>query len=233
VAETTADRLGTGDGVAELSGGEHPYAGLVRGSAGPALFFIRLYEHFGDPALLDYAEVALRQDLRRCIVVDDGSMHVNEGWRSMPYLADGSVGIGLVLADYLGHRDDERFAAAAGAIDRAARCAFYIEPGLFWGRAGMILYLSRLHGPGAAVEDAAVAPHIRRLAWHASSYEGHLAFPGEELLRLSMDLATGTAGVLLALGAALHDAPVELPFLRSAGGAERGPQPVLTTVGGR
>jgi hypothetical protein len=233
VAETTADRLGTGDGVAELSGGEHPYAGLVRGSAGPALFFIRLYEHFGDPALLDYAEVALRQDLRRCIVVDDGSMHVNEGWRSMPYLADGSVGIGLVLADYLSHRDDERCAAAAAAIDRAARCAFYIEPGLFWGRAGMILYLSRPHGPGAGAEDAAVAAHIRRLAWHASSYQGHLAFPGEELLRLSMDLATGTAGVLLALGAALHDAPVELPFLRSAGGAERGSQRVLTTAGGR
>jgi len=28
-----------------------------------------------------------------------------------------------------------------------------------------------------------------------------------------MDLGTGTAGVLLALGAALHDEPVHLPFL--------------------
>jgi hypothetical protein len=28
-----------------------------------------------------------------------------------------------------------------------------------------------------------------------------------------MDLATGTAGVLLALGAALRDEPVHLPFL--------------------
>jgi hypothetical protein len=45
------------------------------------------------------------------------------------------------------------------------------------------------------------------------SYRGHLAFPGNQLLRLSMDLATGTAGVLLALGAALHDEPVHLPFL--------------------
>jgi hypothetical protein len=45
------------------------------------------------------------------------------------------------------------------------------------------------------------------------SYEGHLAVPGDQLLRLSMDLATGTAGVLLAAGAALHDRPVHLPFL--------------------
>ena len=32
-------------------------------------------------------------------------------------------------------------------------------------------------------------------------------------MRLSMDLASGTAGVMLALGAALHDEPVHLPFL--------------------
>jgi hypothetical protein len=35
-------------------------------------------------------------------------------------------------------------------------------------------------------------------------------------MRLSMDLASGTAGVMLALGAALHDEPVQLPFLASS-----------------
>ena len=33
------------------------------------------------------------------------------------------MGIGLVLADYLAHREDERFAAAATAIRPAAACA--------------------------------------------------------------------------------------------------------------
>jgi serine/threonine protein kinase len=229
VAEIVADRLGDEDSVPELSGGDHPYAGLVRGSSGPALLFLRLYEHFGDPVLLDYAETALRQDLRRCMVRDDGTMDVNEGWRTMPYLADGSVGIGFVLADYLTYREDERFSAAADAIRKSAECAFYIEPGLFWGRAGMVLYLSRAHAPAAAARDAIVASHIRRLAWHAMTYKGHLAFPGEELLRLSMDLATGTAGVLLALGAALHDEPVGLPFLPAGTPADRGSEFVLTT----
>jgi serine/threonine protein kinase len=233
VAQVLADRLGDEDSVAELSGGEHPHAGLVRGSSGPALLFLRLYEHFGDPALLDCARTALRQDLRRCIMRDDGAMDVNEGWRTMPYLADGSVGIGLVLCDYLAHREDERFFGAAAAIRRTAECPFYIEPGLFWGRAGMILCLSRAHPPATAAQDPIVASHIRRLAWHSTTYKGHLAFPGEELLRLSMDLATGTAGVLFAMGAALHDEPVELPFLPAARVAERGAEPVLTTVEGR
>ena len=233
VAEILADRLGDEDSVARRSGGDHPHAGLTRGSAGPALLFVRLYEHFGDPVLLDFARTALGQDLRRCVVRVDGAMDVDEGWRTMPYLADGSVGVGLVLDDYLRHREDERFSAAAAAIGRTAACAFYIEPGLFWGRAGMILYLSRAHRPAAAAQDPLVASHVRRLAWHALTYEGHLAFPGEELLRLSMDLATGTAGVLLALGAALHDAPVGLPFLAATASVERGAKPVLTTTEGR
>ncbi len=209
VAQAVADRLGDQDAVGEVSGGSHPYAGLMRGSAGPALLFLRLYEQLGQPALLDLARTALRQDLRRCLVRDDGSMEVNEGWRSMPYLADGSVGIGLVLDQYLAHRNDDQFVEAAGRIRRTTRYPFYIQSGLFHGRASMILYLSNGHQP----RDHSVTDQIRRLAWHAIGYQGCAAFPGEQLLRLSMDLATGTAGVLLAVGAALHSAPVHLPFL--------------------
>jgi hypothetical protein len=77
----------------------------------------------------------------------------------------------------------------------------------------MILHLSHEHPTGSAVQDSMIAAHIRRLAWHAIDYQGYPAFPGEELLRLSMDLATGNAGVLLAVGAALHPEPVHLPFL--------------------
>lgn len=111
-----------------------------------------------------------------------------------------------VIDDYLAHRTDDRFAEAREGIRRAARSVYYAQSGLFSGRAGMLLHLARQGDPQAAA-------HVRDLAWHAVSYEGGLAFPGENLLRLSMDLGTGTAGVLLALGAAMHDRPVHLPFL--------------------
>src|SRR5260370_42239540 len=67
--------------------------------------------------------------------------------------------------------------------------------------------------PPPRQRDPRTAMHVRDMAWHALSYGGGLAFPGENLLRMSMDLGTGTAGVLLALGAARHDDPVHLPFL--------------------
>lgn len=43
-------------------------------------------------------------------------------------------------------------------------------------------------------------------------------------MRLSMDLAEGTAGVLLAVGAALADEPVYLPFLEPLTADERIPR---------
>jgi serine/threonine protein kinase len=207
-AALAADRLGDVDSVPEISGGQHPHAGLCRGSSGPALFFLRLYEATGDATHLDLAATALRQDLRRCVTRPDGAMEVNEGWRTMPYLAEGSVGIGLVLDHYLRHRPDQEFQDASAAIARAARSPMYVQPGLFAGRAGIVAYL-------AARRDPELSAQVRRLAWHALSYGGGLAFPGEQLLRLSMDLGTGTAGVLLAMAMARRERPVSLPLLDS------------------
>ncbi|HEY3144509.1 MAG TPA: class III lanthionine synthetase LanKC [Acidimicrobiales bacterium] len=212
--QQVADRLGGVEDVAETSGGAHPFAGLMRGSAGRALLFMRMYERTGEPNLLDHAATALRQDLRRCVRRDkDGQLHVNEGHRTLPYLALGSAGIGLVLGRYLTHRADDELAAAAHDIHGAACSLFYVQAGLFNGRAGMVLYLSRTRRRPDAPTDPDLADQVSRLGWHALRYQGHLAFPGDQLLRLSMDLATGGAGVLLALGSALHDRPVHLPFL--------------------
>jgi serine/threonine protein kinase len=195
-------------GAAAVSGGRQPRAGLTHGWTGPALFFLRMYERTGDTTLLDRALTAIRQDLHRCVIRPDGAMEVNEGWRTMPYLAHGSAGIGIVIDQLLRHRNDERLAEASAAISLAAQSPFYAQSGLFAGRAGIIRYLA-----GRDPEGEQLSTQIRNLAWHAVPFRERLAFPGDQLLRLSMDLATGSAGVLLALGAALHDEVADLPFL--------------------
>ncbi|MFD8865728.1 class III lanthionine synthetase LanKC [Streptomyces sp. NPDC059590] len=209
-ARLLADRQAGG---ARLTGRR---AGLLHGASGPALLFLRLYEHSGDPALLDLAATALRQDLDRCVPDRHGTLLVDEGFRTMPYLGAGSVGIGMVLDSWLAHRADDDFEAARGSIAAAASLRYYAQPGLFNGRAGMVLHLGRTTTPDLAPER--LAAQIASLGWYAVRYQGHLAFPGEQMMRLSMDLATGTAGCLLALGAACappprSGEPVGLPFL--------------------
>ncbi|GGS71675.1 class III lanthionine synthetase LanKC [Nonomuraea spiralis] len=202
-----ADRLGGPDDVPTISGGSNPRAGLMYGSSGPALLFLHAYEHTGDRALLDLAGTALRQDLRRCRASEDGSLQVDQGWRLLPYLDEGSAGIAMVLRRYLTHRPDEELAAALDRLTLAARAGFFVQPGLFTGRAGLI---------AALAGEPAARDLIKGLSWHALPYGGGLAFPGDGLLRLSMDFATGTAGVLFALGAVLGDQPARLPFLEAA-----------------
>jgi hypothetical protein len=220
MAALCAERLGGVDDVPDISGGTNPRAGLLYGSAGSALLFLKAHEVTGDPAFLDPAAVALRQDLRRCVSAEDGSLQVNQGWRTLPYLDEGSIGVALVLERYLRHRPDDEFAGALRSARLVARSRYFVQSGLFTGRAGIIAALGtglRPEGAGAA-PSADIVQQVERLNLHALPYGGGLAFPGNQLLRLSMDFATGTAGVLFALGTVLHDRPVSLPFLESPGG---------------
>ncbi|RRR98552.1 class III lanthionine synthetase LanKC [Glycomyces terrestris] len=211
-AAIAADRLAAETGTASVSGGGEPWAGLMRGGAGRAVLFLRAAEATGDAGYLDAAEAALKADLRRTVVRDNGSLEVDEGWRTMPYLDAGSVGIGLALDLFAAHRSVPEFARASEGIAVTASSPMYILPGLFTGRAGILLYLaSRSADPLA---DPLVRRQAESLAWHALPYGDGMAFPGTGLLRLSMDLATGGAGVLLALGA-LHGGP-GLPLVHGA-----------------
>ncbi|MFB8772638.1 class III lanthionine synthetase LanKC [Streptomyces broussonetiae] len=203
-----------------------PRAGLLHGAAGRALLFLRLYERTGDTGLLDLAGDALRRDLARCVRGAGGALQVDEGWRTMPYLGAGSVGIGMVLDDYLAHRADDEFARARDEIVAAAQAMFYAQPGLYRGVAGMVLFLARTRATGPGTGPADVRRQLDALTWHALSYRGHLAFPGEQMMRLSMDLSTGTAGCLLAAASVCGDPPAGLPFLPPPSASRRPHEPV-------
>ncbi|MFH8440428.1 class III lanthionine synthetase LanKC [Streptomyces sp. NPDC018026] len=227
-AELAADGLRADRVPADRVSRGRARAGLLFGGAGRALFFLRLFERTRDSALLDLARDALRRDLARCVRGAGGALQVDEGWRTMPYLGAGSVGIGMVLDDYLAHRADEEFARAANEIVAAAQAMFYAQPGLYRGVAGMVLHLGRTTATAPGTGPGAVRRQLDALSWHAMSYGDRLAFPGEQMMRLSMDLSTGTAGCLLAVASVLGDAPAGLPFLpppRRDGGPLTRPHP--------
>jgi tRNA A-37 threonylcarbamoyl transferase component Bud32 len=211
-AETVA-----GQCAAVGSGGP---VGLLRGASGKALLFIRMYERTGNPGYLDAAEGAIAADLAQCVTNRHGALQVDDnGWRTLPYVGGGSAGIGMVIDQFTAHRGKDALADAARGIRLAANYGLYAQAGLFNGRAGMIACLASARDAGQAGNDGggeaagrAISTHVDRLAWHAVPYGGGLAFPGDMLLRLSMDLGTGTAGVLLGTAAALAPDRAVLPF---------------------
>lgn len=158
-------------------------AGLLRGASGAALFLLRQYEGSGDREQLA-AGAALRRDLACCAERESGAVEVDEGWRTLPHLGDGSAGVGMVLDDLVSHVPDAgaEFARARAGIRTAAASRFYAQPGLFQGRAGMILYLARTTEPGAT--RARLDEQIAALGWLAMPYQGRLAFPGHQGRRL-------------------------------------------------
>lgn len=196
------------------NGEEKVEAGLMRGWSGVALGLTRLYEATRDAGYLDLAVRALHLDLDRCVRTGDGSLQVEEsGVRTLGYLDVGSAGIAVVADEVLQHTDDERLARDLPALARACAREFAIQAGLFRGRAGLLAAVARLGARSGLTEpDSVVSGHLERLSWHAVPFQRHIAFPGSLNFRLSMDLATGGAGVLLAMATATRPGAPFLPF---------------------
>lgn len=193
-------------GRAEWPGGY----GLLRGPSGLALLFLHLHAETGEPGYLDLTCSALRHDLDRGAILSDGTFQLRDGTRNLLYLDGGSGGVGLVLHEYLRRREDRELERVLAAIRRGCRVPFVYQPGLFTGRAGFIAIMAQI---GVEDDEPALREHVRRLAWYALFRDRDLVFPGEQLMRLSMDLAMGSAGVLLALHAAFEGTTAFLPYL--------------------
>ncbi len=198
------------DGPLPALPGRPPPHGLLHGATGVALLFLRVHDETGRASWLDLADRALRHDLDRLRTLEDGAVTLFDGTAGLPYLHGGSAGVALVLREVLWHRPEAGGAALLAGIRRTCDAVYVHNAGLLRGRAGAIATLAAL---GEPADRPAVLRQVRRLAWHARRHRGHLAFPGFRMLRLSSDLATGAAGVLLALSSAFEVSGPVLPFL--------------------
>lgn len=203
---------GLQDETAEETVARPTRTGLLRGWSGSAMLFLALHQHTGDPIWADRAEQAVGRDLGCCVATPDATLQVSDGRRTLPYLEVGSAGIALALGRLATVRPHAAAVASLPGLLRACEAEFVVQPGLFAGRAGLLVALATV-GRTVSLPAADSAPrtaraldrHLDRFDWHALRYRGRLAFPGNQLLRLSMDLATGSAGVLLAASAVLDE----------------------------
>ncbi|MEU7480373.1 class III lanthionine synthetase LanKC [Lentzea sp. NPDC042327] len=215
-AEVLAERLARQLADAPGPGGK-ARAGLLHGWSGPALFFLRMFDRTGEHRWLDLAEQALERDLAETMVALDGSLQVRDGnFRSLPYVGIGGAGIALVLTELAAIAPERPCVEQLPGLLDACTSEFVIQPALTLGRAGQLATLAHAtrHRPDERYERS-IRQHLRALGWHAVRFGGGLAFPGVQLRRMSMDLTTGGAGVLLAIASTV-DGRAPLPFLGRA-----------------
>ncbi|MFJ9033063.1 class III lanthionine synthetase LanKC [Streptomyces sp. NPDC102274] len=188
--------------------------GLLYGWSGLALFMVRMFEATGEDRWLGAALTAVHRDLDQCETLSDGTMQVKNQARVLPYLATGSAGVALVCDLVLNHVDDDRLRRAVTPLSLACADDLCVCGGLFNGRAGLVGALRqvahRLDWPDV---DERIDAGVRGLNLYALSDEYGLIFPGEQNLRASTDLATGSAGVLRLLNVLAGRTSEILPFL--------------------
>ncbi|RZS44306.1 protein kinase-like protein [Herbihabitans rhizosphaerae] len=211
------------DVAARAASGTWPTGrGLLRGPSGVALLLLHLHEETGDARYLDLAWQGLRRDLDNGETLPDGTFQLRAEHRAVPYLDGGGSGVALVLHEFTRHHRDAETDRIMAGIRRGCAVPFVYLPGLFSGRAGFVATLARL-----GTDRDVLREHVHRFGSHALSRNGNLVFPGDQLLRLSLDLATGSAGILLALHAVFDGTRAVLPYLET-----RSPTPVRTREGG-
>jgi hypothetical protein len=186
-------------------------SGLVGGRTGVALALYQLYRHTGDTQLFARGMRMLQDELRYAqpLLVDSLGFKISPANpRVYRYLFTGSAGYAAVLSRYLAHRPHAEFEGdadlrATDVLERSLRgclVRFTALPGLLQGLAGIAAALAgagrRLGRP--ELLDAGLTS-ARGLFRYAIPRAGGVAWIGEPGHRLSADLWSGSAGILLAL----------------------------------
>lgn len=193
---------------------DHVPVGYAYGACGVAMFLLALYAATGDREMLELGRSALDFDLS-C------GIHSPSGVLSFPpfgeeygpsvmlhYWDQGTAGVLTTVLRYWHVTGDEGLRKQVDQLLPDVRRKYTSFPQLFRGLSGIgnalldayeFLGDPELLGDAERVAEAVLCSAVRRP-------EG-VVFPGEQMLRESADLATGSAGIALFLDRLRHAAP--------------------------
>jgi hypothetical protein len=188
------------------------YYGMAHGASGVALFFTYLYRATREERYIDVARQALEYDLAHARRSRENALTWTMGGTSRtvtPYWRHGGAGVGTAMLRYVRVTGDPRFRAALDEIVGDCDRKYAIFPTRMFGLAGVGDFLLDMDASFPA------EPSYRRMALKVASgislfrveRPTGTAFPGEELIRLSCDYGTGSAGIALFLHRLLNGGP--------------------------
>lgn len=172
--------------------------GFMYGSTGIALFLIQLFNVTDQESYLEEARLALQFDLNVGLK-PEGHYQWGDSESSqmvLPYIENGSSGIGSVVLRLYQATEDEYYLNIARKIALSSYSLYAAQQGLFSGSVGIADFLFDMYQVTQELQYKESAFHIlaRSALFSISRDEGEL-FPGRTLIRLSTDLAMGSSGV--------------------------------------
>ncbi|MFD8867966.1 class III lanthionine synthetase LanKC [Streptomyces sp. NPDC059590] len=185
--------------------------GLLHGRSGIALMLQQLAHVTGDSGPLTRGMRLLHAELDRASdpLAPDLSFPVSTAdRRAMPYMYSGTAGVTFAVSRYAAAVDDERLAGDLPRLLARLDSRFTAMPGLYQGLSGLGLVLAehaRLTGDTEAREAALRV--AQALYTHAVPHADGTRFLGDQTLRFSAELWSGSSGVLLFLSQLLDPAP--------------------------
>ncbi|MEW1771950.1 class III lanthionine synthetase LanKC [Streptomyces sp. NPDC086777] len=187
--------------------GRHVPVGYGEGASGVAMFLLALHAATGDPAVLELGRAGLEFDLACGIYSPTGLLSfpavAADGEPATVlrhYWDEGTAGILTALLRYHHVTGDEALGKRVAELLPDVRRTYTTFPQLFHGLSGLgnvlldayeFLGDPELLGDAERAAEAVLCSAVRRP-------EG-VVFPGEQTVRESCDLATGSAGVALFL----------------------------------
>ncbi len=179
--------------------------GLARGASGIALFLLYLHLATGEEKYLDAGRQALDFDLASAVHMDGGLLWPNRTGAErtvVPYFEYGSAGVGTVLLRYHRLTGDRRYLELLRGIKRAAIRRYAIFPHKSFGLAGIGDFLIDMANHGIDEAECMAGAHLVArgvLLFRLEREDGGIAFPGDDLWKISCDYLTGSAGIGLFL----------------------------------
>ena len=177
--------------------------GYGLGAAGVATFLLYLHTATGAAEHLDLGRRALDFVLDNA-TRPDGARHITfrrdlaGGATVVPYLMEGSAGIGTALLRYHLVTGAPELRTALDELMPDVMRKYSVFPGLFIGMSGLANFLLDCHQYlGGDTYLRAAQRALDGVLLHRLDRPKGIAFPGEGLNRISTDYATGSAGIAL------------------------------------
>lgn len=185
--------------------------GLHHGASGVSLFLLYLYLASKKEIYLDVGRQTLDFDINNASPNIEGGIswkrYVDQGRIVYPYLGQGSAGVGVAIARYyrLLSSGDEKYGEMLEKIYHDTNRKYAVFPGVFSGLSGIGEFLLDLYGVTNQENHLEAAYRIAAgVSLFIIEKEEGVAFPGDELKRISCDFGTGSAGIGLFLHRLVH-----------------------------